>query len=112
MDFEKVAADALVILVLAAQTWYQRRTQRADKEEVKQEAKAVAKTTASTALVVAEKLETVHKAVNGEGIGGKLDQLIADVRDTKAWQDAHDAQDNRRYDETIARIARLDARPG
>jgi hypothetical protein len=45
----------VVIVTLILQTWYQRWVTKGDKKEVVQ------------------KVETVHKAVNGEGIGGKLD---------------------------------------
>jgi hypothetical protein len=62
-------------------------------------AKLAAKTE-QTAAVVAEKLETVHKAVNGEGLGGKLDAVLR-------WQIEHDAQDNQRYDGLVAEILKL-----
>jgi sensor histidine kinase regulating citrate/malate metabolism len=96
----------VVVLTLILQTWYQRWASKGDKEEVKAEAKAQAKAVAVktevTAQAVTEKLETVHRAMNGEGIGGKLDEI-------RQWQEAHDAQDNLRYDGLLTQILGLKA---
>jgi hypothetical protein len=52
---------------------------------------------------VTEKVETVSRAVNGEGLGGKLDAVLR-------WQVEHDAQDNQRYDGLVAEILKLKGR--
>lgn len=99
----------LVVLVTAViQSWFQRWKDQKDKVEVKQETQAAAAEVKAeakeAAAVVAEKVDTVHKAINGEGLGGKLDQLAA-------WAKAHDDQDNRRYDELVAKILSLKRPP-
>jgi hypothetical protein len=76
----------VVIVTLILQTWYQRWVTKGDKKEVVQ------------------KVETVHKAVNGEGIGGKLDRLLR-------WQADHEQLDTERFRELNERMDGMGAPP-
>ncbi len=91
----------LVVVTAILQSWHQRTFARHDKQEVKTEtamvADKLATKTEETAQVVTEKLETVHKAVNGEGLGGKLDKLVE-------WTQAHEKKDDERF-AALARAA-------
>lgn len=76
----------------------------ADKKALEETAAKLATKTDETAQAITAKVETVHKAVNGEGLGGKLDAVMK-------WQREHDAQDNLRYDGLVAEILKLQGKP-
>ncbi len=72
----------------------------ADKAHLDETARKLAAKTEKTAQAVTAEVQAVQKAVNGEGLGGKIDAVLA-------WQQAHEAQDNLRYDELVARLVGL-----
>ncbi len=106
---EKKEADDLAAAEKAA----------ADKKALEETAAKLAKTTKETAATLADKqdatahaiTQTVNKAMNGEGLGGKLDAVIAEQKRQGEWQKAHDAQDNQRHDDMIARVLGLKGKP-
>ena len=78
MDPTLTAAIVGLIVVVTAilQSWHQRWSAKHDKAEVKQEVKKV------------------EKAVNGEGLGGKLDMLMARLA-------THEEQDRQQFAEVL-----------
>jgi hypothetical protein len=84
---EKAAADEKAAAEKAA----------ADKKHLEETAAKLATKTEQTARAITA---TVHEAVNGGGLGGKLDAILK-------WQVEHDAQDNLRYDGLVEEIQKL-----
>jgi hypothetical protein len=58
-----------------------------------------------------QKLDTVYRAINGEGIGGKLDALVTGLAQTQKWQADHERQDAERFESLARQIADLKAKP-
>lgn len=125
----------LVILTTILQSWYQRwvakTKEAADKlaaeekaaadklaAEEKAEAdkraleEAAAKVASVARQTAADTQKTVHNAINGGGLGEKLDATAAKIDEMLAWQKAHDHQDNQRYDDVMARLLNLKTPPG
>ena len=74
------------------------------KRHVEEQAQAVAATTVEQ---VKDVKQTMEKALNGEGLGGKIDALRAEVAGIRQWQADHDVQDNLRHDDMLARVLGL-----
>lgn len=118
-----VALTPLVVIVTTIlQSWYQQRVaaakERADKETADKKAAAdklhleetaarLATKADETAQAITAEVKTVQQQVNGEGLGGKLDAVIAEQKRLAEWTRAHDAQDNQRHDDMIARFVGL-----
>lgn len=69
--------------------------------------------TANTALLlwVLSKQRATHRAVNGEGIGGKLDALMTGLAQTQKWQADHEKLDVERFESLAKQIAGLKPKP-
>jgi cell wall-associated NlpC family hydrolase len=103
---------AIVGLLVAAANYIQSATkdrkdarvakekEAADKRLADDKAAADKRALDQAAHAITQEVKTVQKAVNGEGIGGKLDAVLR-------WQVDHDAQDNQRYDGLVAEILKL-----
>lgn len=78
------------------------------KRHVEEQAEVVASKTAEQAKDVKD---TVAKALNGEGLGGKIEELGRKMDAMGEWQKAHDVQDNQRHDDMLARVLGL-KKPG
>jgi crotonobetainyl-CoA:carnitine CoA-transferase CaiB-like acyl-CoA transferase len=87
------AMTALVVIATQIlQSWWHQYQQNKAAEKLATTTKEEAKKIAVKADATASKVDSVYQAVNGEGVSGKLSEIVQ-------WQETHEKNDVKRFQE-------------
>lgn len=90
--FWYVMTALVVVVTQILQTWRQEHQARKVAEQLAQTTKHEASKLADKSDTTAGKVDSVYRAVNGGGLGAKMQEMIE-------WQETHEKNDVRRFQE-------------